>query len=91
MLPFGHYQTVSISLRAALQPRAETFPFPPFAGTGRSETIRRPVFFVAPQPIDKSGSGRRCHQHQSEDGTQTPAGSATPRIAIANACAHKAY
>ncbi|SDM02254.1 hypothetical protein SAMN05216328_105121 [Ensifer sp. YR511] len=44
MLPFGHYQTVSISLRAALQPRAETFPFPPFAGTGRSETVRRPVF-----------------------------------------------
>lgn len=26
-MAFGHYQSVSISLRAALQPRAETFPF----------------------------------------------------------------
>ena len=48
-MTFGHYQTVSISLRAALQPRAETFPFPPFAGTGRLEPSTGPFFYVSSQ------------------------------------------
>ena len=51
-MAFGHYQSVSISLRAALQPRAETFPFPPFAGTGRLEPSTGPFFYV---PLQKEG------------------------------------
>ena len=44
-MTFGHYQTVSISLRAALQPRAETFPFPPLPErAGRSHPPAR--FFM---------------------------------------------
>lgn len=45
-MAFGHYQTVSISLRAALQPRAETFPFSAFCRNGPVGAIHRPVFFM---------------------------------------------
>ncbi|MCK3777609.1 hypothetical protein MZK49_12890 [Ensifer sesbaniae] len=64
-MAFGHYQTVSISLRAALQPRAETFPFPPFAGTGRSESSTGPFFYAQVQALQvnaESGLDRIQHR-----------------------------
>lgn len=57
-MTFGHYQTVSISLRAALQPRAETFPFPPLPErAGWSHPPAR--FFLCRHKKNDRGAGTR--------------------------------